>query len=326
MSLPELCNWINYDGDKVDLKRRNDNFEIEADALRASPESCLIYVKRDQRPIVQHSFRVLLKFSLPREVDEYTRAHSRIGFVVEQAGQRFFTKPYAWPPHRSIFFGPSPELSVICDSCRTTSAWHSRPGLSFQSNGSSSSSTSSSFVFEPGTRLHFGCYICYWPNTNTNSGAAVPSETSFSSLQLLKFHFQFNIDELQIDGWDVVREDQFDDLSRWLSWKGERLDRDYNLSSITPQQFEIGAHYLASIEGAALIYINQDNPVLLGEQASRLQMIFSGGYHVNSKMNCGLGLLCSKVLRKVHHQQSGSSPNRPSHGLLQKKSIVLSIL
>ncbi len=245
-----------------------DKFKIEADDLR---KSCLICVNRGQ-PVVQHSFRVLLNLSVPWENDEYTRAHTRIGFVVEQAGQYFFTKTSAWPHQLCAGDDDSdyrPRLSVICDSCQT-SAWHSRPELTLKKDESSSSSTSSSsFVFEPGTRLHFGFYLCYWPN-------AGPSETSSSSPQFLEFQFDFSVKDLQLDGWDVIKEDRFDDRSRWLNWKGERLDKDYNLRSITPQQFEISEHCLASIPGAALIYINQEDQVALGEQASRLQMIFSG--------------------------------------------------
>ncbi len=281
-------NWINCDGSKVNLRRRSNNFVIEAEALRAAPESCLIYVNRDQS-VVQHSFRVQLSLSFPsREVvDEYTRAHSRIGFVVEQAGQRFFTKPYAWP-HRTNTFR-DPKLSIICDSCQTTSAWRSRPGLSLQSN--ESPSTSSSFVFELGTPLHFGCYICYWPNSTAAAAAVVPAQTPSSSPMLLKFGFDLSIEELQIDGWNIVMEDRFDDRSRWLNCKGERLDRDYNLRSDTPQQFEISAHCLASTEGAALIYINQDDQVLLGEQASRLQMIFSGWLPIQFKDELRIGFV-----------------------------------
>ncbi len=259
-NFPAIDNWINYEGDKVYLKWRSDNFKIEAGALRASPESCLIYVNRGQS--VVQPFRVKLKFSLPWEVDEYTRAHSRIGFVMEQAGQRFFTEPSAWP-HRTNAFDASPSLSVICDSCQTTCSWRSRPGLSLQSNEPSSSS-SPSFVFEPGTPLHFGCYLCYWP---ISTDAALPLP------QLLTFQFEFSVDELQIDGWDVIMENRFDDLSRWFNSKFEKNN---NLSAPSPQQLEI--KYRSQSDILPLVYINQEDQVALGEQASRLQMIFSGSF------------------------------------------------
>ncbi len=92
---------------------------------------------------------------------------------------------------------------------------------------------------------------------------------------------------------------------------------------LSPQQFEISFHYLASIEGAALTYINQDNQVLLEELPSRLQMIFCGSYD-SLTLSCTLGLSCSKVLPKVRHKND-SSLKRPSPGLMEK-SIIFSFL
>ncbi len=248
-SLPQIIrgrsfsNWIDYNGNRVADHQlsidKNKFVRIEVDALRVAPESCLIYVNRDQ-PVTKHTMRVGLSLVPWENDDEYTRAHTRIGFVVEQAGQRFFTRPYAWP-HQSQ--GP---ISIALDSCQTTSSWRSRPGPNESSSSFSFSfSSSSSFVFEPGTPLHFGFYLCYWPDS---TAAAISCET-LSSKQLLTFQFNFylSVEDLQIDGWDVIREDRFDDRSRWLNWKGERLDRDYNMRSDSPQQFKIGAHCLASV-------------------------------------------------------------------------------
>ncbi len=115
-------NWIDYNGNivadhQLGIDKNKFSFKIEADALRAAPESCFIYINRD-RPFVKHSFRIELSL-LPGKTDEHTRAHTRLGFVVEQSGQRFFTKPYVW----------SPPISITLDSCQTTSSWRSRPGL-----------------------------------------------------------------------------------------------------------------------------------------------------------------------------------------------------